>query len=116
MRCPRCRYISFDYNQLCPRCSNDVSAEKEMLNLPDYIADPPFLLGALIGEADEYSADMQEDFPVDVDAFDSEIDLSLDGLKHIAFDEPEFDRAEKVTLVIDKKKGHITSQEMGVSE
>jgi hypothetical protein len=116
MRCPKCRYISFDYNELCPRCSNDLSSEKEILNLPDYTADPPFLLGALIGEADEYRADMQEDYPVDVDAFDSEIDLSLDGLEHIAFDEPEFDRAEKITLIIDKKTGQITSNEIKASE
>jgi hypothetical protein len=116
MRCPKCRYISFDYNQVCPRCNNDVSVQKEMLNLPDYIPDPPFLLGALIEEAADYKADIQEDYSVDVDAFDSEIDLSLDGLEHIAFDEPEFDRAEKITLIIDKKKGQITSNEVEVSE
>lgn len=116
MRCPKCRYVSFDHNQSCPNCSNDVSAQKEILNLPDYLADPPFLLGALIGDAAEYGADMQEDYLVDVDGFNSETDLSLDGLEHIAFDQPEFDRAEKVTLVIDKKTGQITSQEMAVSE
>ena len=116
MRCPKCRYISFDYNQICPKCNIDLSAEKEMLNLPEYLPDPPFLLGALIGEAAEYRADIQEDYPADVDAFDTEIDLSLDGLEHLAFDEPEFDRAEKITLIIDKKKGQITSNEMRGSD
>ena len=116
MRCPKCRYISFDYNHVDPRCSNDVSAEKEMLNLPDYIPNPPFLLGALIEEAADYKADMQEDYSVDMDAFDSEIDLNLDDLEHMAFEEPEFDRAEKITLIIDKKKGQITSNELEASE
>jgi hypothetical protein len=111
MKCPKCRYISFDYNQVCPRCTNDVGAEKEMLNLPDYVADPPFFLGALIGEAGEYG-----DYVADADPFGRELDLSLDDLEHLAFDQPEFDLAEKITLTIDKKKGQITSNEMRDSE
>ena len=53
MRCPKCGYISFDYNQVCPKCSKDISSEQEKLHIPAFRPDPPSLLGALIGEANE---------------------------------------------------------------
>jgi hypothetical protein len=101
---------------LCPRCDNDISAEQAKLNLPDYRAEPPFLLGTLTGEADEYSTEVEADYPVGVEAYDSEIDLSLEGLEETAYDQQELDKAEKITLIIDKKKGKITSQGMKVSQ
>ncbi|MBW1797525.1 MAG: hypothetical protein JRJ21_03760 [Deltaproteobacteria bacterium] len=50
MKCPKCTYISFDYNQVCPKCSKDIGAEQRKLNLPGFRPDPPSLLGALTGE------------------------------------------------------------------
>lgn len=50
MKCPKCGYVSFDHNQTCPKCKKDISLEIERLNLNSYRPDPPFLLGALIGE------------------------------------------------------------------
>jgi hypothetical protein len=49
MKCPKCGYISFDYNQACPKCKKDVSTVQEKLNIPDFKPDPPNLLGALFG-------------------------------------------------------------------
>ncbi|MFC1884214.1 hypothetical protein ACFL2O_05540 [Thermodesulfobacteriota bacterium] len=48
MKCPKCGYISFDYNHTCPKCNKNISAEREKMNLPDYQPNPPFLLGSLI--------------------------------------------------------------------
>jgi hypothetical protein len=82
MKCPKCGYISFDYNQVCPKCSKDISAEQARLNLPSFRPDTPYLLQTLIGEGDESSAgldtaefsDIEEDtagFGTDSDYFDS---------------------------------------------
>jgi hypothetical protein len=50
MKCPKCNYVSFDYNQVCPKCNKDISAEQQRMNLPAYRPSPLSLLGALIGE------------------------------------------------------------------
>ena len=51
MKCPKCNYVSFDYNQVCPKCNKDVSAEQLRMNLPAYRPSPLSLLGALTGES-----------------------------------------------------------------
>ncbi|MBW2065928.1 MAG: hypothetical protein JRJ03_13495 [Deltaproteobacteria bacterium] len=53
MKCPKCGYISFDYNQACPKCTKDISSEQQKMNLPPFRPDPPMLLGSLMGEGDE---------------------------------------------------------------
>ncbi len=53
MKCPKCGYVSFDYNKNCPKCKKDISSERDRMNLSAYKVDPPFLLGALIGERGE---------------------------------------------------------------
>ena len=52
MKCPKCSYISFDHNEVCPKCNKDISAEQRKMNHPTYKPSPPFLLGSLLGEAD----------------------------------------------------------------
>jgi len=56
MKCPKCSYVSFDYNLTCPKCDKDISSEQEKLHLPAFRPDPPFLLGSLTGEANESHA------------------------------------------------------------
>ncbi len=53
MKCPKCGYISFDYNLSCPKCNKDISSEQEKLHIPAFRPDPPLLLGSLTGEANE---------------------------------------------------------------
>jgi hypothetical protein len=83
MKCTKCGYISFDYNQVCPKCSKDISAEQARLNLPSFRPDTPYLLEMLIGEIDESGAgldthefsDIEGDtaeFGTGTDYFDSE--------------------------------------------
>ncbi len=50
MKCPKCNYVSFDYNQVWPKCNKDVSAEQQRMNLPAYRPSPLSLLGGLTGE------------------------------------------------------------------
>lgn len=68
MKCPKCAYISFDHNQVCPKCNKDIGAEQRKLNLPAFRPDPPSLLGALTGEAS-----------------DSSVGLRIDGSQETAF-------------------------------
>jgi hypothetical protein len=50
MKCPKCNYVSFDYNQVCPKCNKDISAEQQRMNLPAYRPSPLSLLGGLTGD------------------------------------------------------------------
>ncbi|GEM_PF-646723 len=56
MRCPKCGYISFDYNKFCPKCNKDISEEQAKLNLHSYRHNAPSLLGMLVGAGDESSS------------------------------------------------------------
>ena len=51
MKCPKCNYISFDYNQVCPKCNKDISSEQQRMSLPEYKPSPPYLLASLLGGA-----------------------------------------------------------------
>ncbi len=53
MRCLKCGYISFDFNQTCPKCNKDISEHQDKMYIPSFRPNPPFLLGALVGEPDE---------------------------------------------------------------
>ena len=50
MKCMKCNYISFDYNQTCPKCGKNLSGEVEKLRLPPYKPNPPYLLTSFTGE------------------------------------------------------------------
>jgi rubredoxin len=107
MKCSNCGYISFDYNQSCPKCDKDISAERAKLNLPDYRSDPPFLLGALTGQVNESEIEIQMDYSADIEVVDRQRDMSLVNSIETKTDETLPENAEKITVVIDKKKGRI---------
>lgn len=52
MKCPKCNFISFDYNQACPKCGNDLSHERDLMNFPSFKPRPLSLLGVLTGDAE----------------------------------------------------------------
>ncbi len=61
MKCSKCGYISFDYNQVCPKCNKEISADQGKLNLPAFRPAPPSLLGALTGEHNESQVNLSID-------------------------------------------------------
>lgn len=56
MKCPKCKYTTFDYTDTCPRCGKDISGEKAKLNIVAIKPNTPFLLGSLTGDLDDSSA------------------------------------------------------------
>jgi len=110
MKCPKCGYVSFDYNELCPKCDEDIRAERTKLNLSDYRSDPPFLLGALTGEMNESEGEIRMDYSDDMLVPEHQGELNWVHAIETARDENLLDRAEKITVVIDKKKGRIRAE------
>jgi hypothetical protein len=107
MKCSNCGYISFDYNQSCPKCDKDTGAERAKLNLPDYRSNPPFLLGALTGQANESEVEIQMDYSADIEVADHQREMSLESSIETETDETLLENAEKITVVINKKKRRI---------
>jgi hypothetical protein len=98
MKCPKCSYISFDYNQVCPKCSKDISAEQARLNLPSFRPDTPYLLEMLIGEGDESGAGLEtgefSDIEGDTAEFGTETDYFDSGVQdteEVEFGDEELD-------------------------
>jgi hypothetical protein len=56
MKCPKCKYTTFDYFDTCPRCGKDIVGEKAKLHIIAIKPNTPFLLGSLIGDLTESSA------------------------------------------------------------
>ncbi len=91
MKCPKCGYISFDHNAICPKCKKDISSERDRMNLSAYKADPPFLLGALLGEIEESETEADAPFKPtpEQESFSSqtsERDVREDGSEEFTID------------------------------
>jgi len=78
MKCPKCSYISFDYNQICPKCDKDISEEQRKLNLPGYRPEPLFLLGALTGAVSESQIGLEVESFKDTSELEREIATGMD--------------------------------------
>ncbi len=72
MKCPKCGNVSFDHLDNCMKCSRDLSADRNELNLMDFRPEVPFLLGSLVGEMQ--GGGVQQDL-----SFTQETDIELGG-------------------------------------
>jgi len=59
MKCPKCKYVTFDYLDACPRCGKDISAEKAKMNIFSLKPNTPFLLGSLTGDLNDSSVGLR---------------------------------------------------------
>ena len=90
MKCPKCNFISFDYNDACPKCSKDLTHERDLMGLPSYKPKPLSLLAPLNAYNSEITGDMTRDTQPrlakeTMDNVPEELLISLDDLSD---DEP----------------------------
>jgi hypothetical protein len=70
MKCPKCNYTSFDYNQTCPKCGKDNSEIQAQLDFSPNKPNPPFFLASLIsmeGSGGQETVATSPLFPSDTD-------------------------------------------------
>ena len=60
MKCPKCNYTSFDYNQVCPKCGNDNAQEQTRLKLSPNKPNPPFFLASLVAIGDSENLEIPD--------------------------------------------------------
>jgi len=75
MKCPKCRYVSFDYNEVCPKCNKDLTSERKKMNLPGIKPNPPFFLGSLTGDLGDSR------FGIEVGAITGKEDIEIKDLE-----------------------------------
>jgi len=85
MKCPKCNFISFDYNDACPKCGKDLTHERDLMGLPSYKPKPLSLLAPLNAYNSEITGDMTRNVPVRsakeaMDDVPGELLISLDDL------------------------------------
>ena len=100
MKCPKCGYISFDYNLSCPKCNKDISSEQEKLHIPAFRPDPPFLLAALTGEGNE--SHMGAAPAASQISSEKETDISLDDSSALDSGEIAVDDSSELNLDSDE--------------
>ena len=100
MKCPKCGYISFDYNQVCPKCSKEISGEQDRMNLISFRPAPPSLLGALTGEADESNVGIQVDTSTEVPISSGE-EVSLEDSSVMEPEEIAFDESQDLDISLE---------------
>ncbi len=71
MKCPKCGFISFDFNETCPKCNKDISSERAKMHHVPFRPDVPFLIGALIGEASDSQSKLKIHEPLSPTPLDS---------------------------------------------
>jgi len=103
MKCPKCKYTTFDYFDKCPRCGKDLSGEKAKLHIMSIKPNTPFLLGSLTGDLNDSSAafvvpesvkDSGDSMSIDAgEIYDDGSDLNI-NIDEEAVAEPEGEKAE----------------------
>ncbi len=102
MKCPKCGYNSFDYNQVCPKCNKDISTEQALLNLPSFRPDTPYLLEMLVGEVDESGAGLDTGTFSEIEGDTAEFGTGTDYFdadEGLDTEEEEFDDEGSGTVV-----------------
>ena len=106
MKCPKCSYVSFDYNLSCPKCNKDISAEQARLNFPAFRPETPFLLGGLTGESGETHTAMSPggSSPMDFVRESAQEQADSPGMER---DEITFEESEDLDLGSDEGKSPL---------
>ena len=94
MKCPKCKYTSFDFNERCPNCNRDLSSERKVFDLIAFKHNPPYLLGSLTADFRDSGLPLDAGkWSIETDTDSQDLDLHLDLDKeelHDAMPEEEF--------------------------
>ena len=105
MKCPKCNFISFDYNDACPKCGKNLTHERDLMDLPSYkprVLSPVAPLNAYTEISGDTTREGQP--PLAKEAMDDVADellISLDGLSN---DEPAPIQVESDSTQAEPKK------------
>jgi hypothetical protein len=85
MKCPKCSFISFDYNDACPKCRKDLTGERDLMGLPSYKPKPFSMLAPLNAYNTDISGSMTRNTQAPLteettDDVPEELLISLDDL------------------------------------
>ena len=58
MKCPKCSFASFDFNDACPKCGKDLTPERDLMGHPSYKPKPLSMLAPLNAYNGDISGDM----------------------------------------------------------
>jgi hypothetical protein len=79
VKCAKCNYISFDYNERCPKCDKDLTRERKAFDLFNFKHNAPHLSDSLT--VDFGDTDLALDLAglsVETDTNPEELDMQLD--------------------------------------
>jgi hypothetical protein len=116
MRCPKCGYISFDYNIICPKCNKDIGDQQVIVNLPSFRPDPPSLLGVLTGEVNESNIGFQVDSSGITDIPGDDMDISLEDSSTIDSDSIDLGEDQDVDISLEDSEEIEISGDIGSGE
>ncbi|MEW5724345.1 MAG: hypothetical protein AB1896_14640 [Thermodesulfobacteriota bacterium] len=123
MKCPKCSFTSFDYNDACPKCGKDLGPTRQLLGLTGAAPQNKLWLATLLGAAAPASLDeeMAEELPVeeadtamlaDLGEEEAGEEVSLTGAEEV-----QLEGAEEIeeTLAVDEEEGiSISPEEFGL--
>jgi len=102
MKCPKCGYISFDYNEVCPKCNKNIAALRDKMSLPSYKAAPLSMLKALTGEVSDSEADTSVQVSEDTaSVLEEEEGLSLEDSQTIEAMEKTFKDSQEFDMQLE---------------
>jgi hypothetical protein len=113
MKCPKCGYISFDYNETCPKCQKGIVYEREKMHHLPFKPEPPFLLANLLAPAEDSQVGLDfSDSALFTDTQETELPFEEPSAVDIAFEQAYDNDEEKP----DEAPVEIDLQEMKLEE
>ena len=102
MKCPKCGYISFDYNEVCPKCNKNIAALRDKMSLPAYKATPLSMLKSLTGEGSDSDPDISVQVSEDTaSVLEEEEGLSLEDSQAIEAMEKTFKDSQEFDIQLE---------------
>ena len=102
MKCPKCGYISFDYNEVCPKCNKNIAALRDKMSLPAYKAAPLSMLKSLTREGSDSDSDISVQVSEDTaSVLEEEEGLSLEDSQAIEAMEKTFKDSQEFDIQLE---------------